>query len=313
MKPLTKSSVIYDVLHERTYHTSNDIDNYPNLFLSVDDPIFHDTEYWMYSDLNSLYGDMLFDMKNMYHNTYYTIRDAIPREQRQDIIFDDLFKSHVETIKTTYDPSPVAPYIQHAKQRGHDLKLTRLAAWALSQQNSSMIFARAFFLSPGATYNEVLALTKQFARISQRKTSAYLNNIVSGIVKQYGGDYNVCYGKIHRAFFYGLDTTYIKNAHGIPDNPKYSLTDYLNADGLAARNIGIQKAINEFNAAPVKNIDLFYELLYKHMTDARMAMFRKTDHGPEHNIERERFDRTATKLKRMESKFIKANIDVKVK
>ncbi len=312
MQPLPKTSVAYDILRSRTYHTSDDIDAHPDLFLGVNDPIFYDTEYWMYSDLNSLYGDMRLDMKNMYPNTYYGMQDTIERPLRQDYIFNDLFKSHVATIQTVYDPSPDAPYLQHKNIRGTDLKLTRLAAWSVSCQHPSMLFARMFFLFPGATYNQVLDETIRFARIRQRKESISLDKAIAGIVKKYGGDYRICHNLINRAFFYGLDAAHIKEAHGLPDNSA-PLTDYLNANALAARNLAIHKAISEFNTSPIKNINIFHELLYKHVTDGRVALLRKTNKGPENNIEKERIGKLESKLKKIETGFIRNNIDSKLR
>ncbi len=313
MSHMPKTSVAYDILSSHTYHTSNDPDKQNNLFLTVNDPIFHDTEYWMYSDLNSLYGDMRLDMINMYPNAYYTVQFAIDRSLRKDYIFDDLFKSHVETIQTTYDPSPVAPFINHKNQHGIDLKMTRLAAWSIAKQHPSMLFAQMFFMLPDAKYNDVLSETIRFSRIHLRKDCAHLERIVAGIVKQHGGDYRICNHLINRAFFYGLDTAQIKSAHNLPDNSRVPLTDYLNANALHARNTALRKAINEFNITPNKNINLFHDILYKHMTDGRVAVLRKTNSGPENNIEHERIGKVETKLKKMEKFFITHNLDKKLK
>ncbi len=312
MPPLVKASVVYNILRERTHHTLDGVDTQLNLFDNATAPNFQDTEYWMFSDLNSLYGDMQFDMGNMYINTYNAMHTATSYEIQPNK-FDTIFKSHIDTIQTKYDPSPVAPYVTHAHRRGTDLKLTRLAAWSLTYQHPSMIAARMFFLIPNASYDDVLNATKQFSRIHLRKTAASLNHQISGIIKQYGGDYGACYGQINRAFFYGLDASYIKNAFSIPDNPKYPLTDYLNANALAAFNHAIQKAIMDFSHARIKDIGLFYSLLSKHLTDGRMDLFRKTDHGPEHNIDPEHIDKVKSKLKKLETNFIRKNLNVKIK
>ncbi len=307
MPLIPKTRLVYDTLRDRTRHTCDTIET-DDIFMSVDDPRFHDTEYWLYSDLHSLYGNKHFNMRNPYDDAYQKIQKSISDIWTLETSFDDLFHAHVTKIDAAYDISPDAPYQQYAGTRGTDLKLTRFAAWALTAQSRVTFFSRMFFLFPNHTFEDLLTETMRLSRIKVHSETLYLNHKIEEIVQQYGGDIAACHAHINRAFFYGIDATRIKEVHHLPNNPRTPLTDYLTANALAARNTSLTAAIDEFNAAPVKSLELFYNLLYRHMTDARVALIKKTDRGPENNIDRKRISKAQDKLKKIERTLIKQTL-----
>lgn len=312
MQTIPKTRLVYDILRDRTRHTSDDAKT-DDVFLQFNDPRFHDTEYWLYSDLHSLYGDKHFNMQNMYADAYQKMKNAISDIWTLEPSFDDVFHAHVTQINTPYDISPDALYQQSNGKSGPDLKLTRFAAWALTKHSRITFFARMFFLFYNTTFDNIGEQTIRYSRIRLHHETLYLNHVIQDLSQQYGGDASTCHKYINQAFFYGIDTARIKQVHHLPDNPRTALTDYLTANALSAYNSALRTAINEFNATPHKTTELLYDLLYTHMTDARVALIKKTDKGPENNIDRKRISKLEDKLKSQERQLIKQSLKTKLK
>ncbi len=269
-----------------------------NLFSMPDAPEFNNTEYFLFSELYNIYDEQYFDITSPYTETFdamtkYVLNNTGAYNQTKHALFD----AHV---KSAYGN----PAFEHVC----DVRLTRLAAWAITKQYNKLLFAQLFFMTPNAKFEDLYCETYKFLRIYWRNIMTDYDKMLNGAIKTAGGNFQETNRLAHRAFYYGLPSGTIKEAYNIPERPRDALANYMRTDSLIARTNAIKKTLHKFGKSKNKNDKTLQDILYTEMTNARVNMLQTGCVAPEKDISQTSVCKLRAELKKLETSFIDQNI-----
>lgn len=310
---MPKKSVIYETLNQKRNTTT---DGTQLDMFAQNEAVTPRTraEYWLYSDLHNLFGEFYFPISpTIYQNTYQNLRMPSGKKQTPDLVTptQDFYNGHVAAIQQPYS-------IAH-KPKGMytDYELTRYACWCMTHKNPNMIFARTYFISPVITpdmpLDEMKKLSYQFARTNLREQLKEYEKQIAGILNRTNGHFSLFNHNMTRAFFYGYNAHDLKHIYRIPEKDNDPLSNYMGAGALYARICALRDAIAEFNNSKSTNVNVFDEILHKHLTNNRVKLIHDTGIRPEQDIFQTPVSQVATQLKNTERDFIKQYSKIKLR
>ncbi len=306
MRP--SKEMIFNKLNE-TRHTQDENTQYslfPNAHPDTRD--IH-AEFWYYSDLHNLLGNIDFPTSNTPHTMIGHARNKMHFPKDVDTI--PFFHSHVADAHHEF-------YLDGTHYKNAtDLELSRYACWALSRENPGVIFARTYFLSPVMencdTFIDIKNQSYQFARINLRERLKEYEKILAGILNKYGADFSRFNHSMTMGFFYGYSANDLKDYYNIPSNNNDPIANYMGAASLHARICALHNTINKFNQSPIKNRETIYSILHNELIQQRVNTIKSHNTAPEQDIYPTPVSKIEKQLKDTEKKFIEQYSKIKIR
>lgn len=303
--------IIFDKLNE-TRHTTchtQQLDIFQNT------PTPHPSvEYWHYSDLHNLFGELDFPTNPRPHKAQSHTWECIYTPEKAHNTTDvknTLYQQHAQTTEHSF-------FLNGTHfQKAQDLKLSRYACWCLSRNNPTLTFARTYFLAPvlmeTPTLKKIHDYSYQFSRIHLRETLKQYERNLSGILNKYHADFSRFNHSTTMAFFYGYSAKDLKERYNIPVLSNDPIANYMGAASLYARIVALATTINRFNASATKNADTIYSILNQELINQRVQMLKNYGIAPEQDIYKTSAAKVQSKLKAAEKQFIAKYKDQKLR
>lgn len=276
------------------------------------------TEYWLYSDLNKLFGPTLFPTTpNMdLHTWKHLVMPTTPQPSRAKPTLQnanyDFYSRHIAQIHHAYSLSGGQTF-----KNAIDLQLSRYACWCLTRKNPELIFAHTYFLSPSitpnASYPDIHQYAMQFTRVNLREQLKYYEKILNGIIYRLNAGYSMLRHEMTRTFYYGRTESDLKEIHNIPERPNSPLSDYMGHASLRARIFALHDAIEQFGKSYYKNTDTLRGILNEELTKHRVKMIQNTNRAPEQDITHTPVSQIESKLNKLEQTFISQYANIKIR
>lgn len=264
-------------------------------------------EYWLYSDLHNLYGEILFPTQPSFSahiwqsmvmpSTPEPTR-AFPKLQPTDI---DFYNNHVALITHPYTLG------NHHFKNAKDFKLSRYACWCMSRSNPNMIFSRTYFIAPiidpHMSFEQMNAYCYQFARIHLREQMSRQEKRINAILYKHNCNFNDFKQSTTIALFGNTPGT-ILNQNGLSTNSKKPLSDYMGAATLFERTRALKMAIDKINHTPNITKTQIYDITCTEMSHARSRAIQNMHIDPANDISRIPVQKTQSVLMQTERDFI---------
>lgn len=276
-------------------------------------------EYWLYSDLNKLFGPTLFPTSpNMDTHVWKNLlMPETPKSKHSKTITlqnanYNFYSGHVATTH-----HPYSLYGGQTFKNAADLQLSRYACWCLTRKNPELIFARAYFLSPSiapnASYDTIRQYATQFRRINLREQLKYYEKILSGIIQKLDAGHSMLRNEMTRTFYYGYHESDLKDIYKIPTKQNDPISNYMGVASLIARISALRNTIDRFGKSYYKNIDTLRGILYEELTNQRVKMIQNTSRAPEQDMTPTPVSRAQSKLSELEQTFIAQYANTKIR
>lgn len=223
------------------------------------------TEYWLASDLEKLFG-----IENMpWHDD---MNDAMCKimEHRPDAPFYE----------------HVIPITSPAGQKTYDMKLSRVAAWILAAQNPRMAFTCAYFMMPGGNVSTISNMADNLTRLNNHNKLTQYNRLIAGILKRDNIPFFRFYTDLHDAFFGTANTDTIKAQNGIRIIARDSIHNYMGAASMGEMANGMDTIICRYDNNGRRGLDTLSHITVQEMKKARDNMINKTGRVPARDIEK---------------------------
>ncbi len=265
-------------------------------------------EYWLYSDLHNLYGEILFPTQpsfsahiwqNMVMPSTPEPTRAFPKLQPTNIEF---YNNHIALITHPYTLDN-----RHFKS-SKDFKLSRYACWCMSRSNPNMIFSRTYFIAPiidpHMSFEQMNAYCYQFARIHLREQLSRQEKIINAIAYKNKIDFNE-FRRINRAaLFADHSKSHIAARNDFYISRNTPLADHMGAATLYTRTQALENAIAKINHTQPINSRKILEIIFTELDNARINMTKNLHIRPEDDISRIPVQKTQSLLMQTERDFI---------
>lgn len=263
-------------------------------------------EYWLYSDLHNLYGEIYFPTQpsfsahiwqNLAMPTPKKTTRAFPNLRATDINF---YNNHVTLITHPYTLG------NHHFKNAKDFKLSRYACWCMSRQNPYMIFARTYFIAPvikqDIDFNELNNHCYQFARVNLRAQLAKSEKAINAILYKNNCDHHDFKIKMSIALF-GDTPGAVLDKNGLNAFQK-PISDYMGAATLYERNNALRNTITTINHTPEITPTQIFDIAYNEMHNAQKRLTQNLHIAPINDIQKHSVHNVQSHLTRTEHAFI---------
>lgn len=266
------------------------------------------SEYWFYSDLHNLYGEIQFPTqpsfsahiwKNLVMPLPSNSKRGFPQLIPTDINF---YNKHITQISRPYTLDT------HQYKHAKDFKLSRYACWCMSRNDPNMIFSRTYFISPilapNMSFNDINLWCYQFARINLREQLSKYEKIINGIAYKHKINFNK-FRNLNRAALFGDHSkSHIAEQNDFYISPNTPLADHMGAATLYTRSHALYNAITKINQTHPINSETILETIFNELNTARTNMIKNLHIYPEHDIYQTSAPQIQSKLMRTERDFI---------
>lgn len=293
----------------------------PTLFPEIfGDNTHNDTEYWLMSDLQNMFGPQYFGMSKPAADHDSTVRSALNYEpvekyfnrakKHSNIGITELIQmrqmfldNHVVTINNSYSTN-----VDNNTKKSYnapDKQLSRYACWCIfkSHNTPDAILPRIYFIMPDASDADIYATAKYFLRIPVQKALARTRKNVNGMLYRNGMHFAIYNDMIIRTFFDTQHIDNIKTANNIPLNEKVSVVNHMNADAMHAMDMALRTMLNIINRQRYLNREIMTNIITTQMHMGRVALAQKCG-LPENNLHPDEISVAQKKLNRLEKEFI---------
>ena len=268
-------------------------------------------EYWLYSDLHDLYGELYFPSQTNWQ-TYaqsQIVQPAIPKNRLHTIQLTDPWPSFTnEHIVPAHEIHPDT-------KKQSDVAMTRYACWCATRRNPAMIFSRTYFILPTITdFTELYNTSYQFARVYLRNELATQEKNLAGVLKQLHANHQQFnHQTVQRAFFYGYSADEIKSAHRIVIKPNDPLANYMGPASLHAKACAISNTLHRFGMSRRASLEVLKIIMHEELTKERVRTIQTTGLRPEQDIHQTHILDVRNRLHQTEQEFIRKYHNIKLK
>lgn len=266
------------------------------------------SEYWFYSDLYNLFGEIVFPIQPSMQLYAYD-RIIMPYEifpkQNPEYTYAQkaqFYDDHIGKLNRAYK---LGYKVFH---NARDIQLSRYACWCFTKQTPRMIFARTYFLAPtikeNITYEEIANTSNEFQRIYWRSKISEKETALSGIIKHHNGNFRDFYHQTTPYLYGGLSGSDIKNELGfyIPENE--TLLDYMGLNTLIARTNAIGRAIDTYNHQSNKSLQTLQMMVRYELASERAKMIKAINCAPEQEFSEKSVQKIKQQLEKIEKQFV---------
>ena len=244
-------------------------------------------EYWLYSDLHNLYGELLFPTQPSF-SAHIWQNMVMPRTQEPTRTFPklqptdiDFYNNHVALITHPYTLDN--HHFKHAK----DFKISRYACWCMSRNNPNMIFSRTYFIAPiinpHMSFDQMNTYCYHFARVHLREQLSRQEKRINAIVYKHDGNFHD-FKKLTTIALFGDTPDIILNQNGLSTNSKKPLADYMGAATLFERTRALEQAICKISHTPNITKTQIYDITCTALSHARNRTIQNMHINPANDI-----------------------------
>lgn len=295
---MTNKGIFHELNQTRQHNTRG---QQLDLFQST--PILNTTdEYWFFSDLHNLFGDIFpinQAMEKTAHEKIIYPYDPNPTNQQKF----DFCTGHYDTLQHAYKLD--YREFKHA----NDLQLTRYACWSFLYNRPEAIFAQTYFmtpvLNPNMSFDAMNTIASEYKRINLREQLSKEEKKLAGILSHIHANYKDFYNLTSLVLFNGLTYNDIKEIHHIPNKPNETLLDYMGKHTLRARVAALSRTIIRYNISSDKTLQNLKNILCDELYNERADMINSTGRRPEQDISIQHIDKVKKHLKETQQAFIK--------
>ena len=278
------------------------------------DPQTPKSDYWYYSDLHNILGEILFPITpSMQFHAYDRLILPYNIDPSYEKYFpksraSQFYTQHIDRTKRAYKLHSHNPDISDTLlHNAYDTMLSRYACWCFAKDRST--FARAYFISPllkeNITFEELQQYSTEYYRIYLRPKVSELENQLSGAIKGTGANFRDFYNQTNPYLFGGMTHADVKAL-----NPEYisqddTLLDYMGKHTLRARFCALRRTLDTYRHHPIKTAQTLRNLLIQELSIERGRMIHKAGIAPEQDILSTQVQKVASQLNKIEKQFVK--------
>lgn len=271
------------------------------------------SDYWFYSDLYNIFGDIIFPITpSMQFHAYNKI--ILPYDL--DVAFEknfpksqttQFYEQHINTTQRAYRLQSYTPGISDTMfHNAKDIALSRYACWCIVKNQST--FARTYFISPlikeDITFQDLLKYSTEYQRVDIRQKVSELEKQLSGAIHSANGNFRDFYNQTTPHLFGGMTYADVKAANEIYTPDSDTLLDYMGSHTLKARFCALRRTLDTYNRHPNKSAQTLQNLLRRELLTERYKMINEKNFAPEQDISSTPIPQIASQLKKIEKQFI---------